>query len=162
MNAISDQSHITVDQEAGAFSLIVLTKKNKKMYFFLFKYLSSALTKLISRARGICPQVCAFPVLSVSVTFKLVLHWLWQAGFGGGKDVKTTTSSPDFRLKGHPVAAPCQAEAREASFLRSSTLDIIPKSLPQTLKASDEVCLGLTSADFYANPLIWFNHIGSC
>lgn len=100
MLLVTKQSHITVDQEAGAFSLIVLTKKNKKMYFFLFKYLSSALTKLISRARGIRPQVCAFPVLSVSVSFKLVLHWLWWAGFGGGKMLKLQHLSLISDLKG--------------------------------------------------------------
>jgi len=53
--------------------------------------------------------------------------------FRGGKDVKTTKSFPDFRLRGHPVAAPCQAEAREASS---------PFSIAPFLTLFSGLCLG--------------------
>lgn len=58
-----------MEHQAGVFPLIILTpEKSQTLNSVLFRYLSSALTKLIPRARGLCPQVCASLVLSVSAS----------------------------------------------------------------------------------------------
>lgn len=109
------------------FFLIVLApEKSQTVDFVLLRYLSSALAKLIPRARGLRPQVCAFPVPSISASFKAECH-LDGGGqvWGWGKDLKTTKPFPDFRLRGHPVAAPCLAGAREASSPSLTTLFLI-------------------------------------
>lgn len=65
----------------------------------------------------------------------MVLGRIW-----GGEDLKPTKSFPNFRLRGHPVALPWQAEAREASFPFSLTPFLISK----VLKVSDVKACGLT------------------
>lgn len=105
-----------------------------------------------------------FPILSVSASFKLVLHWLWWAGFGVGKTLKLQHLSLSSDLEGtlwllHVKLRPPQLSQYFYSQCYSQVFDSNTESKRWSVPRSDMDIY--SCADSYVNPLICFNHVGS-
>lgn len=102
------------------FSYCFNTRKITNCTFCSLRIFISSIDKADTKSQS---RVLFWSSLSLQV---LGLSAVLMVGrFCNGKELKTTKSSPDFRRKGHLLAAPHQAEAREVSSPFSITLCLV-------------------------------------